>query len=263
MNENKPITSATLMRAKQSGEKSVWLTAYDTVTAQIAETAGADVLLVGDSLGMACLGYDSTLPVTLDQMIHHTAAVVRGRKRTWVVCDLSFGSYQQSKEQAFAASIRVLQESGCDAIKLEGGAHMAETIRFLADRGIAVVAHIGLTPQSLKRFGSFRKRGTDDAEREQLLRDAAAVNEAGAVAIVIENVPAELAAEITATSPVPTIGIGAGSNCDAQVLVFNDLVGLSDHNPPFAPAYADVRSVMVDAITRWAADVKSGAFPKS
>lgn len=262
MNEPKPVTAATLLRAKQTDQKSVWLTACDATSAAIAEAAGADVLLVGDSLGMVSLGYDSTLPVTLEQMIHHTSAVVRGRNHAWVVCDLPFGTYQQSREQAFASSVRVLQESGCDAVKIEGGEHMAETIRFLAERGIAVVAHIGLTPQSVKRFGSYGKRGKRADEQLQLKCDAAAVTDAGAVALVLENIPAELATDITSSVAIPTVGIGAGNSCDAQVLVFNDLVGLSESNPPFAPAYADARAVMRDAIARWAADVRSGKFPK-
>lgn len=166
----KKISVATLVKAKAANEKSVWLTAYDTTSAQLAEAADVDVLLVGDSLGMVSLGFDSTIPVTLDHMIHHTAAVVRGRNKAWVVCDLPFGSYQQSKEQAFETSVRVLQETGCDAVKLEGGTAMAETIRFLSDRGIAVVAHIGLTPQSVKKFGSYRARGGNPEEYQSILR---------------------------------------------------------------------------------------------
>jgi len=261
MNDRTLVTAATLLRAKQRGEKTAWLTAYDAVSANIAEAAGIDVLLVGDSLGMAILGMDTTLPVTLDQMIHHTAAVVRGRQNAWVVCDLPFGSYQKSPEQAFETSVRVLQQTGCDAVKLEGGEPMAPTIRFLAERGIAVVAHIGLTPQSVKRFGSYRKRGKDEAERTGLIADARAVTDAGAVAVVLENIPADLAAGITRTVAIPTVGIGAGA-CDAQVLVWTDLLGISEANPPFAPAYAHVRQVMTDAIGRWAGDVRSGAFPK-
>jgi len=262
MTRQKHMTAATLLRAKQHNEKTVWLTAYDAVSAQIAEMAGCDVLLVGDSLGMVCLGYDSTIPVTLDQMIHHTAAVVRGRSHAWIVCDLPFGTYQQSKEQAFASSVRVLQETGCDAVKIEGGEHMAETIRFLTDRGIAVVAHIGLTPQSVKKFGSYGKRGKSEVERLQLLKDAESVCNAGAVSLVLENIPTDLAGEITGTLPVPTVGIGAGSDCDAQVLVWNDLLGISASNPPFAPAYANLRQIMSDAVSRWADDVKSGRFPE-
>ena len=263
MNSKRAVTAATLMRAKLSDEKTVWLTAYDAASARIAEAAGAEVLLVGDSLGMVCLGFDSTLPVTLEQMIHHTAAVVRGRNRAWVVCDLPFGSYQKSPEQAFDASVQVLQQTGCDAVKIEGGEPMAETIRFLAERGIAVVAHIGLTPQSVKKFGSYGKRGKSAAEQKQLISDAQAVAAAGAVALVIENVPAELASEITANVSIPTVGIGAGAACNGQVLVFNDLVGLSESNPPFAPAYANARQTMAEAIRRWADEVKAGEFPKS
>jgi len=262
MNARKPVTAATLLRAKQCHEKTVWLTAYDAVSATIAETAGAEVLLVGDSLGMVSLGFDSTLPVTLDHMIHHTAAVVRGRKHAWVVCDLPFGTYQKSPEQAFESSVCVLQETCCDAVKIEGGEHMAATIHFLSERGIAVVGHIGLTPQSVKKFGSYGKRGKDQAERIQLLKDAEAINSAGAVSLVLENIPADLAAEITGSVDIPTVGIGAGAACDAQVLVWNDLLGISESNPPFAPAYAHVRDIMTDAISRWVADVKSGSFPE-
>ena len=262
MSEKKPVTAATLLRAKQLGEKSVWLTAYDAMSAQIAEAAGVDVLLVGDSLGMVCLGFDTTLPVTLDQMIHHTAAVVRGRKQAWVVCDLPFGSYQQCPEQAFETSVRALQETGCDAVKLEGGEPMAETIRFLADRGIAVVGHVGLTPQSVKKFGSYRQRGNNSAEYEAIIEDARAVTEAGAVAMVLECIPDELAKTITGSATIPTVGIGAGPHCDAQVLVWHDLMGLSDSNPPFAPAYANLREQIVSAIECWTDDIRSGKFPK-
>lgn len=262
MTDMKPVTAATLARAKQDGNKTVWLTAYDAVSAQIAEAAGIDVLLVGDSMANACLGMENTLPVTLKQMIHHTAAVVRGRRRAWVVCDLPFGSYQKSPQQAFDSSVRVLQQSGCDAVKLEGGMPMAETIRFLSERGIAVVAHIGLTPQSVKRFGSFRKRGTSEGEAAMLMADARAVTDAGAVAVVLENMPAELAAEITRAIDIPAVGIGAGNGCDAQVLVWHDLLGISESNPPFAPAYANVRQAMSDAISHWVGDVHQGKFPK-
>jgi len=261
MDKKKPVTTATLLRARERGEKTVWLTAYDAASARLAEAAGVDVLLVGDSLGMVALGFDTTLPVTLDHMIHHTAAVVRGRTTAWVVCDLPFGTYQQSPEQAFATSVRVLKETGCDAVKIEGGEHMAGTIRFLSGRGIAVVAHIGLTPQSVKKFGGYGRRGRNEDERLQLKKDAEAVTEAGCAALVLENIPHALAGDITATVHVPTVGIGAGPDCDAQVLVWHDLLGLSETNPPFAPAYADARKLMSDAIARWAADVKSGTFP--
>jgi 3-methyl-2-oxobutanoate hydroxymethyltransferase len=264
---NRRITAATLAKAKAANQKSVWLTAYDTTSAQLAESAGVDVLLVGDSLGMVALGFDSTIPVTLDQMIHHTAAVVRGtgcsdNRRAWVVCDLPFGTYQQSPEQAFETSVRVLQESGCDAVKLEGGVPMAGTIRFLSDRGIAVVAHVGLTPQSVKKFGSYKARGNNPEEYKSILEDAKAVTEAGAVALVLESVPAGLAEEITATVSIPTVGIGAGSGCDSQVLVWHDLLGLSEKNPPFAPAYTNLRQQIAAAISAWSDDVRDGKFPK-
>jgi len=258
----KRITAATLAKAKAAKEKTVWLTAYDTTSATIAEAAGVDVLLVGDSLGMVALGFDSTVPVTLDHMIHHTAAVVRGRQRAWVVCDLPFGTYQTSPAQAFETSVRVLQETGCDAVKLEGGVPMAETIRFLSERGIAVVAHIGLTPQSVKKFGSYRPRGNNPEEYQAILADARAVAEAGAVALVLECIPADLAAEITSSISIPTVGIGAGSSCDAQVLVWHDLLGLSEKNPPFAPAYTNLRQQITSAINTWSGDVRTRAFPK-
>ena len=258
----KRITAATLAKAKAANEKSVWLTAYDTTSAQLAEAAGVDVLLVGDSLGMVALGFDSTIPVTLDHMIHHTAAVVRGRSSAWVVCDLPFGTYQQSPEQAFESSVRALQETGCDAVKLEGGMPMAETIRFLSDRGIAVVAHIGLTPQSVKKFGSYRARGSNPTEYDAILADAKAVTEAGAVALVLECIPTELAQAITEAVAIPTVGIGAGNGCDSQVLVWHDLLGLSEKNPPFAPAYANLREQITTAISTWSGDVRNGNFPK-
>lgn len=258
----KRTTAATLAKAKAANEKTVWLTAYDTTSAQLAEIAGVDALLVGDSLGMVSLGFDSTIPVTLDHMIHHTAAVVRGRNKSWVVCDLPFGSYQQSPEQAFETSVRVLQETGCDAVKLEGGTAMAETIRFLSDRGIAVVAHIGLTPQSVKKFGSYRARGNSSDEYQSILEDAKAVTNAGAVAVVLECIPAELAEEISANIAIPTVGIGAGAGCDSQVLVWHDLLGLSEKNPPFAPAYTNLREQITTAISSWVDDVRQEKFPK-
>ncbi|MDX8401132.1 MAG: 3-methyl-2-oxobutanoate hydroxymethyltransferase [Mariprofundaceae bacterium] len=263
MSDTQPrVTAATLARAKREGRKMAWLTASDAVTARFAEAGGVDVLLVGDSLGMTCLGFDSTLPVTLEMMIHHTAAVVRGRQRAWVVCDLPFGSYQLSPQLAFENSARVLRETGCDAVKIEGGRPMAETIRFLAERGIAVVAHIGLTPQSIKRLGSWGPRGTTPEERNALLHDAEAVCAAGATALVLEHMPAELAAEITATVSIPTVGIGAGTGCDAQVLVWHDLLGLSERQPPFAPAYAPLADTATAAIARWCIDVREGRFPR-
>jgi len=251
-------TASTLLADKQSGRTNVWLTAYDTHSAALAETAGVDVILVGDSLGMVSLGFDSTIPVTLEHMIHHTSAVVRGSDKAWVVCDLPFGSYQQSPEQAFASAAQVLQKTGCDAVKIEGGTHMATTIKFLSERGIAVVAHIGLTPQSVKKFGGFKKQGRNPEAAQLVLDDAQAVSDAGAAAVVLEYIPDDLAENITQTIAIPTIGIGAGKYCDAQVLVWHDLLGLSEKNPPFAPAYANLRDTITKAIEQWADDVRSG-----
>jgi len=246
---------------KQHECPQVWLTAYDAHTAMLAEAAGVDVILVGDSLGMVSLGFDSTIPVTLEQMIHHASAVVRGRQHAWVVCDLPFGSYQQSPEQAFASSAKVLQATGCDAVKIEGGQAMAETIRFLSERGVAVVAHIGLTPQSVKKLGGFKKQGLNEQAAERLLKDAASVSDAGAVAVVLECMPEALANEITQQLEIPTVGIGAGQGCDAQVLVWHDVLGLNASNPPFAPAYANLRQDMIHAIETWANDVRKRGVP--
>jgi len=263
MDTRTPVTAATLARAKRNGQKTVWLTAYDAAMARIAEQAGVDVLLVGDSLGMVLLGFDSTIPVTLEHMIHHAGAVVRGRRYAWVVVDMPFGSYQRAPEQAYANAVRLLQQSGCDAVKLEGGEPMADTIRFLAERGIAVVAHLGLTPQSIKRLGSYRQRGGNQAQRAQLVRDARAVAEAGAVAVVLEHMPAELARELTDMLDIPTIGIGAGGDTDGQVLVWHDLLGLSARQPAFAPAYTQLADDARTAIARWADDVRAGRFPRT
>ncbi len=257
----KRTTASTLLADKQAQRKQVWLTAYDTPSATLAELSGVDVILVGDSLGMVSLGFDSTIPVSLEDMMHHTAAVVRGRDKAWVVCDLPFGSYQQSPEQAFEAAAKVLQHTGCDAVKIEGGQHMAATISFLSERGVAVVAHIGLTPQSVKKFGGFKKQGGNPKAAEVIFQDAVSVSQAGAVAVVLECIPDDLAARITAAIEIPTIGIGAGKDCDGQVLVWHDLLGLSEKNPPFAPAYANLREQITNAIGQWSEDVRTGKQP--
>ncbi len=255
-------TTASLARAKREGRKLVWLTAYNAWQARLAEAAGVDALLVGDSLGVVELGLPDTLPVSLEMMIHHAAAVVRARTTALVVVDLPFASYQASPETAFAAAARVLKETGADAVKLEGGAWLAPTVRFLSERGIAVVGHVGFLPQSARRLGSYRRRGEDEEERKQILADAKALEEAGAVAIVVEHVHAEVARAITKAARVPTIGIGAGAHCDGQVLVWHDLVGISARRPPFAPAYMEAGALMSDAIARWCEDVRAGKFPK-
>ncbi|RMH52503.1 MAG: 3-methyl-2-oxobutanoate hydroxymethyltransferase [Zetaproteobacteria bacterium] len=256
-----PFTARTLRRCKREGRPLCWLTAYDATQARIAEEAGVDVLLVGDSVGMVSLGFSSTIPVTLEMICHHAAAVVRGRRSAWVVADLPFGSYQRSPQQALESAVRVVQHSGCDAVKLEGGAVMVETVRFLSERGIAVVGHLGLLPQSIARIGGYRRQATEAQEARALLHDARALCEAGALALVLESIPAELAARVTGEVAVPTIGIGAGGGCDGQVLVWHDLLGLSDHPPPFAPAYAEVGATARRAIADWCADVRARRFP--
>jgi len=261
MQIKKRTTASTLLADKQNHRKQVWLTAYDTPTAKLAELSGVDVILVGDSLGMVSLGFDSTIPVKLEHMIHHTSAVVRGCDKAWVVCDLPFGSYQKSPEQAFSSAAQVLQQTGCDAVKIEGGQHMAATIAFLSQRGIAVVAHIGLTPQSVKKFGGFKKQGNNPEAAETIFQDAISVSQAGAVAVVLECIPDDLAARITAEIEVPSIGIGAGKACDGQVLVWHDLLGLSEKNPPFAPAYSNLREQITAAISQWSHDVRTGKQP--
>ena len=252
----KKVTAATLLAAKKSKQIQVWLTAYDAGAARIAEEAGVDVLLVGDSLGMVNLGYDTTIPVTIADMILHTAAVVRGSQSAWVVCDLPFGSYQQSKAQALKTSVEILQTTGCDAIKLEGGKAMAKTVNFLSERGIAVIGHVGMTPQSVKKFGNFKQRGSNQEEYQSIYDDALAIANAGATAIVLECIPDALAAKITENINIPTIGIGAGLACDAQVLVWHDVLGLSEQAPPFAQPYANLRQDAVTAISSWASDVR-------
>jgi len=253
----KKVTSATLLAAKVNHQQQVWLTAYDAGSARIAEEGGVDVILVGDSVGMVNLGYDSTIPVTVDDMILHTSAVVRGRQAAWVVCDLPFGSYQASETQALQTSVKILQSTGCDAVKLEGGKAMANTVRFLSERGIAVVGHVGLTPQSVKKFGNFKQRGNNPDEYQSIYDDAIALSAAGAVAIVLESIPDNLAAKITNNVDIPTVGIGAGLACDAQVLVWHDVLGLAEKSPPFAKPYANLRKEAVTAISSWVSDVRN------
>ncbi len=255
---NQRLSSSYLLAAKQQKQPLTWLTASDSSQASIADAAGIDVLLVGDSLGMTHLGFENTTDVTLAMMCHHAAAVVRGRKRAWVVADLPFGSYQSSPEQAFASSVKLLQASRCDAVKLEGGEPMIETIRFLSQRGIAVIAHLGLLPQSIKKMGGYKRQGKTEAARQQLLSEAQQVADAGALAVVLECIPDKLAKQITDSIAIPTVGIGSGKHCDAQVLVMHDLLGLSEHKPNFAPSYMNLRQDMQNAIEQWRNDVQQG-----
>lgn len=247
--------------ARKGGDKLVMLTAYTAPVAQAADPV-ADILLVGDSLGMVLYALPSTLPVTLEMMIAHGAAVVRASQRALVVVDMPFGSYQQSPLQAFDAAARVLAQTGAGSVKLEGGVEMAETIAFLVARGIPVMGHVGLMPQRMHSLGGYRVQGRDEATRNQVLADAAAVAEAGAFALVVEAVPAALATEVTQRIAVPVIGIGGSAQCDGQVLVTEDMAGMTTGKlPRFVRRYATLGEDLMKATQRFAEDVKAGTFP--
>jgi 3-methyl-2-oxobutanoate hydroxymethyltransferase len=254
------ITVSDLAKAKARGEKWPMLTAYDALTAHVFDEAGIPVLLVGDSAGMVVFGHDTTIPVTLDELIPLTAAVVRGTSRALIVADLPFGSYQSSPEAALAAGIRFLKEAGAHAVKLEGGHRVLRQAEELVAAGIPVMGHLGLTPQSVNVFGGYRVQGRGE-DGEQLLQDAKALEAAGAFAVVLECVPAELAARVTGAVSIPTIGIGAGPGCDAQVLVWQDMAGLSPRTPKFVKRYADVAGVLGQAARSFADEVVGGQFP--
>lgn len=252
--------SAPMILRRKGEEKIVALTAYTAPVARAAD-AVADILLVGDSLGMVLYGLPSTLQVTLGDMMRHGAAVVRSCTRALVVVDMPFGSYQASPRRAFANAARLMRTTGCGAVKLEGGAEMAETVRFLTQRGIPVMAHIGLRPQHVHTLGGYRYQGRTAEEETALLRDAEAVAQAGAFTVVLECVEAEAAARITTAISVPTIGIGSGAACDGQVLVTEDMLGLTAAVPRFVKRYAELDASTEDAVAEYAAEVRSGAFP--
>jgi 3-methyl-2-oxobutanoate hydroxymethyltransferase len=248
---------------KQRGEKIAMLTAYDATMGALLDRAGVDILLVGDSVGMVMLGYETTLPVTLDAMIHHTAAVNRGVRRALVVADLPFMTYQVSVEEAVRNAGRLIQEGGASAVKLEGGRTMADVVRRLVEIGIPVMGHVGLQPQSVNQLGGYRKQGTRPQEADAILADAEALQDAGAFAIVLESVPSPVAERITASLHIPTIGIGAGGHCDGQVLVSHDMLGLSDgYVPSFVRQYASLAETVVAAAGAYVEDVRAGRFPE-
>jgi 3-methyl-2-oxobutanoate hydroxymethyltransferase len=249
-----------LQAMKARGEKWAMLTAYDMYAAEIFDEAGIPVLLVGDSAGNVVFGYDTTIPVTVDDLIPLTAAVVRGTSRAMVVADLPFGSYQASPAEALHAAVRFMKEAGAHAVKLEGGMRVARHVEELAAAGVPVMGHLGLTPQSVHAFGGFRVQGRGE-DGERLLHDAKALQAAGAFAIVLEGIPAVLGGRITESLHIPTIGIGAGPDCDAQVLVWQDMAGLSPRSPKFAKRYAEVAATLRTAAAEFAAEVASGAFP--
>jgi 3-methyl-2-oxobutanoate hydroxymethyltransferase len=254
------VTIRDIAAAKARGEKWPMLTAYDALTAAVFDRAGIPVLLVGDSAAMVVYGHDTTIPVTVDDLIPLTAAVVRGTSRALVVADLPFGSYQASPGAALAAATRFLKETGAHAVKLEGGQRVARQVEDLVSAGIPVMAHLGLTPQSVNAFGGYRVQGRGE-DGERLVHDAKVLQTAGAFAVVLECVPESLAARVTETLTIPTIGIGAGPDCDAQVLVWQDMAGLSPRTAKFVKKYADLATVLSDAATAFARDVTGGAFP--
>jgi 3-methyl-2-oxobutanoate hydroxymethyltransferase len=254
------VTVRDIAAAKARGERWPMLTAYDALTARVFDDAGIPVLLVGDSAGMVIYGHETTIPVTVDELIPLTAAVVRGTSRAMVVADLPFGSYQGSPSDALAAASRFLKEAGAHAVKLEGGYRVVRQVEDLVAAGIPVMAHLGLTPQSVNAFGGFRVQGRGE-DGDRLLQDAKALQAAGAFSVVLEAVPADLAARVTASLSIPTIGIGAGAGCDAQVLVWQDMAGLSPQTPRFVKRYADVAGVLREAVQSYARDVVAGTFP--
>jgi len=256
------ITTAVVREMKKSGEKITMLTAYDYSTAAVLDQSGVDILLVGDSLGMVVLGYDSTLPVTMEDMIHHTRAVSRATKRAMVIGDMPFMSYQVSVEDALYNAGRFLQEAGAHGIKLEGGRDVAEATRKITSAGIPVMAHLGLTPQSVHQFGGFKVQGKEDAAARRILEDAKILEEAGAFSLVLECVPAALAKAITQSLTIPTIGIGAGVDCDGQVLVIADMLGMFEKfTPRFVKKYANLNAQMKEAVGKYIEEVRTGAFP--
>jgi 3-methyl-2-oxobutanoate hydroxymethyltransferase len=263
MMDRKPVRITDLRRKKEAGEKITMLTAYDTPTARLLDAAGLDTLLVGDSVGMVMLGHDSTLPVTLEAMVHHTAAVSRGVSRALVVADMPFLSYQVTAPEAIRNAGRLLQEGGAAAVKLEGGRPIADVVQRLVEIGIPVMGHLGLRPQSVHQLGGYARRGTETREADAIIEDAAVLEEAGAFAVVLESIPAALARTITQRLRVPTIGIGAGADCDGQVLVSADMLGLADRVPPFVRQYADLQGTIVAAARAFADDVRSGRFPEA
>ena len=256
------ITTNTLQEMKQAGEKITMLTAYDFSMARILDAAGIDVILVGDSASNVMAGNDTTVPITLDHMIYHAQCVVNGVNRALIVCDMPFGSYQGDSKQALNSAIRIMKESGSHAVKLEGGSEVVESIERILSAGIPVMGHLGLTPQSIYKFGTYSVRAREEEEAAKLIEDAKLLEKAGCFSIVLEKIPAELAAKVTAAVNIPTIGIGAGSDVDGQVLVIHDLIGLThEFNPRFLRRYLNLYDEMTKAVGKYIEDVRSLDFP--
>jgi 3-methyl-2-oxobutanoate hydroxymethyltransferase len=264
MHQNHKITVPKIVSFKRKGKKIAMITAYDATFARLAENGGADMVLVGDSLGMVIQGHDTTLPVTLDDVIYHTRAVSRGLARAHLSADMPFMTYKISPEQALESAGRLIQEGRAESVKLEGGVEIAETINRIVAAGIPVVGHVGLTPQSIHAVGGFKMQGKTGFDRARIIEDAKAVAESGAFCLVLESIPLELAEAITAEVPIPTIGIGAGPHCDGQVLVIYDMLGMNeDFKPKFLKRYAEMGRGIREAVAAYVQDVKKGAFPGS
>ena len=256
------ITTKTLTEMKSRGEKISMLTAYDFTLAGIIDKAGIDVILVGDSASNVMAGHETTLPITLDQMIYHASSVIRGVNRALVVVDLPFGSYQADSKEALRSSIRIMKESGAHAVKLEGGSQIKGSIERILQAGIPVMGHLGLTPQSIYKFGTYTVRAKQEEEAEQLINDAKMLEKVGCFSIVLEKVPAKLAEKISKKISIPVIGIGAGRNVDGQVLVIHDMLGMSkEFNPRFLRRYSDLNQIITDAVSKYSTEVKSEDFP--
>ncbi|MBO9619647.1 MAG: 3-methyl-2-oxobutanoate hydroxymethyltransferase [Niabella sp.] len=260
--EVKRVTTHTLAKMKQAGEKISMLTAYDFSFARIIDSAGIDVILVGDSASNVMAGHETTLPITLDQMIYHAQSVIRAAKRCLVVVDLPFGSYQSNSEIALASAVRIMKETGAHAVKLEGGEEVTESIKKITSAGIPVMGHLGLTPQSIYQFGTYAVRAKEEAEAAKLLKDVELVQQSGAFALVLEKIPAALAQQATEKLQIPVIGIGAGPHCDGQVLVMHDMLGINtEFKPKFLRQYLNIFEQATGAVQQYIADVKSGDFP--
>jgi 3-methyl-2-oxobutanoate hydroxymethyltransferase len=260
--EIKKITTNTLQKMKASGEKISMITAYDFSFAQIFDKAGIDIILVGDSASNVMAGHETTLPITLEQMIYHAQSVVRGIDRCLVVVDLPFGSYQGNSKEALNSAIKIMKETGGHAIKLEGGEHEVDSIKRIVNRGVPVMGHLGLTPQSIYKFGTYTVRAKEEIEADQLKKDALLLQEAGCFAIVLEKIPAKLAEEVSKSLRIPTIGIGAGGACDGQVLVMHDLLGINtEFKPRFLRQYLNMNEQITGAVQHYIKDVKSNDFP--
>ncbi|MCC8176147.1 MAG: 3-methyl-2-oxobutanoate hydroxymethyltransferase [Bacteroidales bacterium] len=262
VDNKRKVTTRRLAEMKQRGEKIAMLTAYDYSMARLVDQAGMDVILVGDSASNVMAGHVTTLPITLDQMIYHAQCVTRGVERALVVVDLPFGSYQGNSKEALASAIRIMKESGAEAVKMEGGAEIRESIERILSAGIPVMGHLGLTPQSINKFGTYNVRAKEEAEAQKLIDDARMLDEIGCFALVLEKIPAALAEQVTREVSIPTIGIGAGAKCDGQVLVLQDMLGINQgFQPRFLRRYADLATTITGAISHYVEDVKSQDFP--